>query len=289
MDLGKNIFETEKKKKVLSKILIIFGLVVLSVALFFGVMYYLNNQTKVSSNLALIDEYFIGFTAKNAENFEDPTLNNSNYSNTNNAGGYFYENDILSVTKINDEIKILSTLDYMLVCYLTSPEKNGCGITYNSKTEKFSVSKKEVSKYMKLLYGPTVSYEDQSTALEYNQIKNLNFINDKYLFEKQLASTVNLIEKYYYNVISKNADNENEIIITKAVAYFEEVNNNGTAQIDVYRFDNKTEKLGSFAASDAKKSINDFLISDLAPLYQITFDRHPEDGRYIFKSIGPIN
>lgn len=285
MDQGKNIFEIDKKRKIINKILLFCGLIIIGVAIFFGITYLIKNQKKIVANSVLIDEYFIAFTAKNVETFEMPVSDKSIYSNNDNACGYFYKNTPITYSEIKDEVKILSTIDYMLTCYLSNPNENGCGVTYNNNTKKFSVSKNEVNKYMKLLYGPNISYEDQSVIIEYNQIKKLDFINDKYQFEYLIKSENNLIEKYIYSVISKNTDNENEIIITKSAAYFEETNNNGVIEINVYRFDDKKEKLSSL------KNINEidtYLQSAAAPLYKLTFDRHPDDGRYIFKNIEPV-
>ncbi len=286
MDLGINIIEAEEKKGKFRKIIKII-LIVLMFAILIGLAYYfLYYKKDVPKEVNLVDEYFINYTAKNVEHFEDAILNNNNYTGDNNAGGLFYESDLITVDDLDSDIIVLSTISHMMDCYKINPNNNGCGISINSNTSKYFTSKENLQLYVDLLYGPNILLEDHGSLIQYGNIKNLSFVNNKYLFEYDNNITKQTINKYQYQVINKDVNDENKILITKAVAFFEEKNENGQTIIDSYKLDNKIDKLTSFPVTDANQNINDYLLStSTIPKYLFTFTRHPNDGRYIFYSV----
>lgn len=286
MKRGRNILLDDKKRKIKKTILII-----MSIAILVGLSVYLittwikNKPETIDKDF--VDTYFERLTLKNIGNFEDSTLNKDHYNGEKNACGYFYKNGKITVQTLSDEIKILFTIDKMLTCYYKNPNLKGCGIKLNSTKKQFSVPNYEVAKYMKLIFGEDVKYNDKSSKMEFGNIDNLTYKGDSYFFKQHntAGDNANEVSKNYIQKIIKTDPNKNETTVTKAVAYFEETKNflTNEEEIIIYRFDNKNELLES-----ETKNVDDYLEKDTAPKYKLIFGKH-SDGGYIFKSIEPLN
>jgi len=290
MAKGRNIIYDDQKRDIRNKLFMIL-LIVFVISLLGFIVYFFafgNNNSNVDKNY--IDSRFDLLTLKSIETFENPTYSLNRYLEDDTYFGYFYKQEKLTFESLNNEIKIISTIDKMLDCVKVNEGKDACGIevTFNG----YSVHKDEVIKYAKLIYGNKVSIMHQSVKYPYGSIDDLKYFDNHYNFVQNKVDLSNSTSTYL-SLVEKVDNLDNQIILTKKVIYIDEFRINGLIKgYFAYGSHEKKDSLFSNESNinnynemitDAKKQMNSVEV----PKYKITFSKN-NDGSFVFNQIEPI-
>lgn len=287
----KTIVFDDIKKKRKDKLTLIFLAVIAVIALGVGIYFLVNFLKKPPAPSDGFDAHYIDpkfelLTLKSLIEFESPTFNYNNYRGNKTFFAYFYKSGKIERSSMADTIKIVTTINRMFDCVNKSNE-DACGI---KKIETgYKTSNKEVLKYAKLLYGPSVTINHQTVNIPYGNVTNINYLEDNYTFEQIKDNTYNSLLSYIDQEVSLKVEN-NQAILIKAVGYVEERRANyKLSGYSVYTNDEKTNELykkdNHYETSlDIVNEVRKNLVSKNAPMYKLIFDRQ-SDGTYIFKQI----
>lgn len=267
------------------KIFLIF--IILPVIIFTG--YYFISQ-KVEETIIereYIDNRFEMFTTKNIIDFEKPTTDLIYYNKDKNFYGYFYKEDKISVDKLNDSVKIISTIDRMFNCVKLNDGKDACGI--KAINYGYQVPTTEVLKYAKLMYGDNLELKHQSVEFPYGSINNLKLTQNYYTFN-QAKDDINNVINNYISILDSIKEENKQIILTKYVIFVESEKING--KLNGYAAYTNREKTTVLFTNHSKNFNMNEMILDIekqiknieAPKYKVFFDKQ-RDGSLTFRQI----
>lgn len=291
---SRNILYDDTRRELKQKLLIYGGITIFVLLLGSGLIYYFTIFKP--SNFVLskgIDDRFKRLTIKTIEDFEYPTYNHLLYKRETNSLGYFFKQDLLTFNDLSPDVKILSTINEMYKCLDKVSAIDVCGIsTANNQNSSYMASKKTVLKYAKLLYGPSISYVDKESRIQYGNITNLELVGDFYYFDIVIPVIPNSGIKEYKSIILDIDNRDKEIVITKAIVYVEELRSQGkTINYNFYNLDNKEKTLHTEKDNVSPEKLDDYL-KNVFENYEVLkfnfFYTKQEDGSLTFKQVKKV-